>query len=102
MTDEQSRNFYEYIKNMDTYGKDCRAIYLYAGISHKCDCWGDIRLVIIPVQVQFNNPNKKTGYYNLLLKPKKNELSWESRWICEDKYPVECLKVFERFGLKII
>ena len=102
MTDEQHRNFYEYLKNMDTYGKDCRVVYLYNGMSYKCDCWGDIRLVIIPVQVQFNNPNKKTGYYNLLLKPKKNELSWESRWICEDKYPTECLKVFEQFGLKII
>ena len=102
MTNEQNNNFYEYIKNMNTCGKDCYVSYLYDGMKNKCDCWGDARLVIIPVQVHFNKQNKKTGYYNLLLKPKKNEISWEPRWICEDKYPMECLKVFEQFGLKII
>ena len=102
MTDTQHRNFYEYIKNMDTYGKDCRVTYLYDGMSHKCDWLGDIRLVIIPVSVHFNNPDKKNGCFDLLLKPKKNEISWEPKYGCEDKYPVECLKVFEQFGLKVI
>ena len=101
MTDTQHRNFYEYIKNMNTFGKGCYVTYFYDGMSHKCDWLGDIRLVIIPVQVQFNKLNK-TEYFNLLLKPKKNEISWEPRCVCTNKYPMECLKVFERFGLKVI
>lgn len=101
MTNEQNNNFCEYIKNMNTYGKDCCAIYSYNGMSHKCDCLGDIRLIIIPVRVQFKTLNKNE-YYNLLLKPKKNEISWEPRCVCKNKYPMECLKVFEQFGLKII
>lgn len=101
MTNEQSNNFCEYIKNMNTHSKDCCVIYSYDGMKHKCDSWGDIRLIIIPVRVQFKKLNKNE-YYNLLLKPKKNEISWEPRCVCKTKYPMECLKVFEQFGLKVI
>lgn len=99
MTEEQNRNLYEYLKG-NTYSKDYFVDYLYNGISHKCDCLGDIRLVIIPAHVEFKN--EYIGCFNLLLKPKKNEISWEPKFNCKAKYPMECLKVFEQFGLKVI
>lgn len=101
MTDEQHINFYEYIKGMNTYSKDCCVRYSFEGMNNKHDCFGDVRLVIIPATAHFKKLNI-IEYYNLLLKPKKNEISWEPRCVCKNKYPMECLKVFEQFGLKII
>lgn len=98
---EQSNNFCEYIKNNHTYGEDCRVSYIFDGMKYKHDSWGDIRLIIIPVHITFKKLNE-LGYYNLLLKPKKNEISWELRRGCNYKYPIKCLKVFEQFGLKVI
>lgn len=91
MTEKQAHDFYEGVKDGFRVFKDYIVSCSYSGMTCKHDCWGDIRLVIIPT-VLFDWKSKKRTHYNLLLWPKKNLLSWQSYNINVNEFPEEVLK----------
>ena len=91
MTLKQSNDFYEGVKSGFGIFNDYMVSCSYSGMICKHDSYGDIRLVIIPT-VLFDIKNKTRTSYNLLLRPKKNLLSWHSYSINANEFPEEILK----------
>lgn len=99
MTEKQAHDFYEGVKSGFGIFNDYVVGCSYSGITWKHDSWNDIRLVIIPT-VLINRKNNKRTEYNLLLKPKKNLLSWHSYNV--DEFPEEVLKAIgEKYYLNV-
>lgn len=91
MTHKQGNDFFEGIKSgFGIYGNYTVKCY-YNGIITKLDCQGEVRLVIIPTTVHDWKLKKETNYC-LILKPKKNTLSWNSYDPMIREFPSEILK----------
>lgn len=101
MTEKQTNDFYEGVKSGFGMFNDYIVGCSYSGMTCKKDSLGDIRLVIIPTMV-INRKNNKRTNYNLLLKPKKNLLSWHSYSINVNEFPEEVLKAIgEKYYLNV-
>lgn len=101
MTQQQSNDFYEGVKSGFGIFKDYIVSCSYSGIICKHDSYGDIRLVIIPTRL-FNVKDKTRTIYDLLLRPKKNLLSWHSYDINANEFPEEILKAIgEKYYLNV-
>lgn len=101
MTLKQTNDFYEGVKSGFGIFNDYIISCSYSGMTCKKDSYGDIRLVIIPT-VLFNIKDKTRTSYNLLLRPKKNLLSWNSYNINANEFPEEILKAIgEKYYLDV-
>lgn len=101
MTLKQSNDFYEGVKSGFGIFKDYIVSCSHSGMTCKKDSWGYIRLVTIPTVV-FNIKDKTRTRYNLLLRPKKNLLSWHSYNINVNEFPEEVLKIIgEKYYLNV-
>lgn len=101
MTHKQGNDFFEGIKSgFGIYGNYTVKCY-HNGIISKLDCHGEVRLVIIPTTV-YDRKLKKETNYRLILKPKKNTLSWNSYDPMIREFPSEILKTIgDKYYLNI-